>query len=386
MIALPSFAPMALEQTYQHFDDLLSFANTEQWITGEIGLFLNALNVLDLNSLDKSITAHNRAGINEVFQLGLNEWAQSLDRFEDEDQNTLTLILGIETDYYDKERKKLRLSIESTPYAYDIRPLSFLSDNDRKVVVRCIAEIRAIFLYCPNVTDLKDFAGYRMENFEYLDDWLPSKVKKGGSSAIESYIEDNQDSFETFEYDDIDEMILEYLDYLKPMPKWVSELDKGAGESDPFSALGKLKLLRGKSTRPDVNSLLENTIQSVSDFLSSFTDLKSWSDFKNASYELSNGIETDHPAVDLGYMLAWGSDGFWWDIQSDVFNSMMEAGEVPTFYGWAYGHHTKTVQLAAERIYRGAALLTQMASITAGIEQSLPESESVDNEIKEDRK
>ncbi|EGL53863.1 hypothetical protein MAMP_00111 [Methylophaga aminisulfidivorans MP] len=85
-------------------------------------------------------------------------------------------------------------------------------------------------------------------------------------------------------------------------------------------------------------------------------------------------------------MLAWSDNGFWWDVQSDVFNSMMEAGETPTFYGWAYGDYADTVKLATERIYRGTGLFTDMAKMTAKIEQNLPDSQSMDNEVKEDVK
>lgn len=384
MIALPTFAPMALEKTYQQFHDVLAFNNSEKWITGEMGLFLNSLNVLNLDVLSTSINELNRGGINETFREGLSKWSSTLSRFTNEDMNTLSLSLGSESDHNDNERKKLRLSITSAPYAYDIKPLSRLSETDRDIVVACVAEIRAIFLYCPNVTDLTDFAGYRMETYEFLDDWLPAKVKSSGASAIEQYIDENQDDFEVYDYDDIGELVMDYLEYLKPLPKWVSELDKGKGRADPFTALKRLQLLKGTAIHPDVIALLNDTISSISEFLDSFPDLKSWSDFINAFDALNDGIETDNPHVDVGYMLAWGADGFWWNIQAEVFQGMMEAGEEPTFYAWAYGHHADTAKLAAERIYRGAALLTQLASLTTEIEQNLPESQNMDNEVKED--
>ena len=383
MIALPTFAPMALEQTYQQLQNMLSFDDTEKQITGEIGLFLNSLDVLDLNQLDASIKTVDRAGINHTFVNGLNMWEQSLNRFTDQDQNTLTLSIGVETDYSDNNRQKFRLCIESSPFAYDIKPLSALSRVDRDVVVRCVAEIRAIFLYCPNVTDLTDFAGYRMETYEFLDEWLPAEVKTAGAAAIEKYIEENQDDFEAYGYEDVDELVIDYVDYLTPMPKWVSELDKGTGKADPFTALKRLKRLKGNSHNSGVIAFLNDTISSITEFLQHFPDLKSWSDFNNDYNDLNHGIETNNPNVDLGYMLAWGEDGFWWNIQSEVFQGMMEAGEEPTFYGWAYDHFSDTAKLAAEKIYRGAALLTQMASLTADIEQNLPKSQNMDNEVKE---
>lgn len=384
MIALPTLAPMALEQTYQQIQDTLTLNDKEKKITGDLGLFLNSLNVLDLNQLETSIKTVDRGGINDTFINGLTKWENKLNQFSDQDQNTLTISLGIETDYADNLTDKLRLCIESSPFAYDIKPLSALSQVDRDVVVRCLAEIRSIFLYCPNVTDLTDFAGFRMETYEFLDEWLPAEVKTAGAAAIEEYIEENQDDFEAYEYEDVDKLVIDYVDYLTPMPNWVSDLDKGTGKADPFIALKGLKRLKGNSHHPDVIALLNETISSITEFLQHFPDLKSWSDFNNDYNDLNHGIETDNPSVDLGYMLAWGEDGFWWNIQSEVFQGMMEVGEVPTFYGWAYDHFSETAKLAAEKIYRGAALLTQMASLTAELEQNLPESQNVDNEVKED--
>lgn len=385
MIALPTFAPMALEQTYQQFHDGFPFNNSEKWITGEMGLFLYSLNVLNMDMLNTSINELNRGGINETIREGLSKWDTALSHFTSESVNTLSLSLGSESDHNDNERKKLRLSITSAPYAYDIKPLSRLSETDRDIVVVCVAEIRAIFLYCPNVTDLTDFAGYRMETYEFLDEWLPEKVKASGASAIEKYIDENQDDFEVYDYDDIGDLVMDYLEYLKPLPNWVTELNKGNGRDDPFTALKRLQLLKGQAKHPDVIALLNDTIFSISGFLQYFPDLKSWSDFISAYTELNIGIETDNPHVEVGYMLAWGADGFWWNIQAEVFQGMMEAGEEPTFYAWAYGHHADTAKLAAERIYRGAALLTQMASLTTEIQQNLPESQNMDNEVKEDK-
>lgn len=380
MIALPTLAPMALEKTYQHFQDVLSFDNTEKWITGEIGLFLSSLNVLDLDSLNTSINTLNRAGINETYLQGLTQWAKQLSQFSDNTDNTLELSLGIETDYSDKDRQQLRLKVEANSFAYDIKPLEVMSENDRKVVVRCVAEIRAIFLYCPNVTDMAEFAGYRLEIFETLDELLPADIKKAGLEAMQKYIEDNQSEFDSYDfYQEDDEALLDYIDYLKPMPKWVSDLDKGIGGKNPFKALDDLKRLQGKSKHPDVNALLTDTICSITEFLKSFEDLKSWSDFDAASNAIANGIETDNPSVDFGYMLAWGTEGFWWSTQCDIFESMMHAGEQPTFNAWAYGEHATTAKLCADQIYRGAALLSQMASLTTKIEQNLRDPQSMDN-------
>lgn len=384
MIALPTLAPMALEQTYQLIQDTVTLNDKEKKITGDLGLFLNSLNVLDLNQLETSIKTVDRGGINDTFLNGLTKWENKLNQFSDQDQNTLTISLGVETDYADNNTEKLRLCIESSPYAYDIKPLSALSEIDRNVVVRCVAEIRAIFLYCPNVTDLTDFAGYRMETYEFLDDWLPVDVKTAGAAAIEQYIEENQDDFEAYEYEDIDSLAIDYVEYLKPLPKWVSELDKGTGIANPFTALKRLNRLQGTSQHSDVIAFLNATIRSITEFLQHFPDLKSWSDFDAQCNDLNYGIETDNPSVDLGFMLAWGDNGFWWDIQRDVFEGLMSAGEEPTFYGWAYGGYADTAKLAAERIYRGAALLTQMATLSAEIEDNLRQLQSVDNEVKED--
>lgn len=386
MLAIPSFAPMALEQTYRQFDDVISFNRTEKWVTGQVGLFLNSLKVLDLQSLDNCIKSRSRAGVNDVFKRALNQWESTLNQFQDDSYKPLNLTLSIDDVYESKNQQKLKLSIEASPYGYNIKPLTLLSERDRKIIVRCIAEIRAILLYCPNVSDLRLFDSFRLEVFEYFNEWLPCEVKAGGISAITQYVDENAASCEVLAYVDVDEMILGYIDYLQPLPEWASELDDGIGSSDPFTALAELKLLTGKSTRSDVIEFLDSTIQSISDFLKKFTDLKSWLDFQEACSELNGGIYTDNPSIGMGFMLSWGGEGGWWNIQREVFEGMMQAGEAPTFNGWADSQHARAVQLTAEQIYRGAALLVQMSYLTAEIEDSLPQSESVDNEVKEDEK
>ncbi|HDY85813.1 MAG TPA: hypothetical protein ENI26_08090 [Methylophaga aminisulfidivorans] len=380
MIALPTFEPTALDKTYQQFDDVLAFNEKEKRLTGEIGLFLNSLNLLDAKKLSNSVQTLSRGGINEVFREGISQWDRRLSHSTDERFNYLSPSLGLASDSNDNDREKLLLSISTTPYAYDIKPLSLLSQIDRNVVVRCIAEIRSIFLYNPNVTDLIDFAGYRVEIYEYLDDFLPKKIKTAGTDAIEQYLEENQDKLEFYSLDEMEEVVEGYCEFKKPFPKWVAELDKGIGKDDPFKALSRLKRLRGKSHHKEVVEFLNKTINSISEYLKNFPDIKSWSDYLSLSYVLNTGVETDDPPVDMGYMLAWVDNGFWWDIQSDVFNNMMEAGETPTFYGWVYGEHSGASILTAERIYRGAALFTDMALMTESFEQNLPDSKCVDNE------
>ncbi|HIC46586.1 hypothetical protein [Methylophaga sp.] len=286
MIVLPTFEESALEQTYLQFTDVLAFTDKEKWITGEIGLFLNSLNLLDLNKLSFNLKYSNRGGINQLFQSGLSEWDRRLNQSTDESHNFLSPTLGIQTDYNDNFREKLLLSVSATPYAYDIKPLSLLPHNDRNVVVRCLAEIRAIFLYNPNVNDLTDFAGYRVEIYEYLKEFLPDEVIAAGINSIENYLDENQAELEFYSIEDMEEFLDDFCEYMKPFPKWVSELDNGIGKEDPFKALSRLKRLIGKSHHDDVVEFLNKTINSITDYLNHFPDKKSWSDFINQCHDL----------------------------------------------------------------------------------------------------
>ncbi len=379
MIALPRFDINVLEQTHSLLQADLAFSDAEKWITGEIGLFLDGVNALNHSQLAKDIQSLSRGGINDTFERGLNDWAKTLNQFDEDQNNTLTLSLGIETDYEDTRQQRIRLLVEADSYAYDIKPFEYLSMKDRNVLVKCIAEIRAIFLYCPNVTDMADFAGYRLEIFEEFAEWLPDDIKAKGIEAIRDYYEAHQDDFEMLDFYDPDELMFDYEEFITPLPKWVEELNNGKGNEDPFKALSRLKALRSKTKHPEIIGLLNDTIESITDFLRHFPDLKSWVDFQFASSVLHAGMETDNPEIELAYMMSWGTTGFWWSIQSDIFNSMMEAGETASFYAWADAENADAAKKCAERIYRGAALLTKMTEIAHNIEQNLPKSKAMDN-------
>lgn len=372
---LPSLPAETISNAHSLLSAELEFTLLEKKMIGQAGLFLNALNVLEMDNLAVALHDKNFVSINDTIKSSLNALEATVSHFGDEHQITLDTQLSVKTKYDDSDDKNnqcLCFSLKADSYGYDIKPYELLNEHDRNIMVSCIAEIRSLLMYCPNVSDVQEMAGFELEVFEHLDDVIHKCYDISNEDAVVTFMDNNPEALESYEgWFDPDELPYSYVQHKTGLPEWVERLNVAKGDKSPFKALEMLKELQGKSTRQDINAFVDKTTQSISDLLRDVPDLASWQDIKDASHHLSTGIESDDPALDFGFMLCWDDSGYFWGVHEQLYRSMMEAGETPTYYAWATPDNAHLVQKTIERFYRGAALLQDVSNLAVNIAAEL---------------
>lgn len=382
MMSLPTFAPTALADTHSVIsDEVLGFSPTEKIGIAKMGLFLSEQKALNIVSLGKAITTFSRKQISDVVRAGCIKWATNIEEIGQlsvnyEYSGNAYAYVNIES----SRDNELALvgGIESNPKGYDVALLKHLAPKDRELVLKAISGIRCVLLSAVVDEELEDFSGWLSEDIDTIKSLIPKRLHKN-ADAMQEYISSHPDKFEDIDiYGDLDDAVMSLSDRQEKRPAWFKKVHQSNNKL-PSIIIRELQNGIKKTHHPDVITFIKLTLKSLSDYMRHFEDDSAWQAQSVAAHEIRN--EDDNPAIEYGFVICCGSDGYWWTVAESFHEQLMEAGEVPRYEAEIDSPHNRTTYLRyIEGVTRGGFLLNKMVELTDAIEKSnanLPINQSV---------
>lgn len=359
-----------LEATQQLLRDYnFSLSNLEKWSIAQATLLLHQHKLVELDAIQDGISKKDKLILNDAINAGCEalgiELQSKLDGADpDVTFNLTTMRFG--DDYH----AELIASFSGGGDGIDIKPLARLTEQDGEIIGLTISGVKTLFIDSPTAHSLEGYGSMYEEVLEVFEDWLPSDLVRASFQDISAYYEKHRSQFESLIdeygfYVDFDEIVFDYISKNETVPQWYSKLNNTDSSNDPFAIIKQLQSLVVNVQHPQVKAFVETAIASFNAFMSHFGAKEKWDVFRESTDCCRDQLETEDPYLELGYILCWGEEGYWWDVVSTVHQMMMEAGEVPThFLRVSCADNRQNFPLVYERFARGAILLNQLAQLS----------------------
>lgn len=346
-----------------------AFNNLEKWSIAQSSLLLHQHGLVNLDGIEKGINTFNKDLINDTLSDAYRSLTTQLMSKLDTEQLDVGFDLTAMS-FGEDSHAELIAAFVGGGEGIDIEPLSRLSDTDGEIVGQAIGGLKALFIDAPTAHSLEGFGSMYEEVIEVFENWLPKKLRKADIALIDAYYEKHREKFEELVeesgfYADFDSIVLDYYSKSAPVPKWYTKLDESPFSTNPQASLKKLSKAVERVQHPQARAFVEAAISTFTDYLAHFKNKKEWALFTESTECCRNFLETDEPLFELGFMLCWGGEGYWWDVVSNIHQMLMETGETPTYFLLtSFADNRAYFPLVYERFARGAVLLNKLAELS----------------------
>lgn len=346
-----------------------AFSRLEKWSIAQASLLLHQHDLVNLDTVAKGINTLDKDLINEAMKEASNSLGFKMLSKLDTEQLDVSFDLGT-MNFGDDRHAEMIAAFVGGGDGIDIEPLSHLSLADGEVVGQAIAGMKALFIDSPTAHSLEGYGSMYEEVMDMFEQWLPAKLRKADFESIDAYYEKHRDKFEELIeesgfYADYDEVVFDFVSKSTPVPKWYTKLDSSTANQNPQAFLKKLKKKVLSVQHPQAREFVEAVISSITDFLTHFKTKEDWALFTESTECCRYFLETEEPMLELGFILCWGGEGYWWDVVSNVHQMMMETGETPThFLRVSCADNREYFPLVYERFARGSVLLNKLAQLS----------------------
>ena len=341
--------------------NLTALNDSEKWALSHAALLLYEQQSIDLDALHSALSINDRKAINDCINAGVKNWYNQLCEVCQLDHVPVGMELGCAV--VENEMMTMFGAITGGGYAIDLEPMKYLSVQDAEIVADCLAEIKTLLLDAPMPTSL---IGYGSMEEEYLDefaDWLPKELNNADENTLMEYWSEHCEDFEGGSFSENDDwLVVAYVQRRGGLPKWTERIDGGIGNKRPKDAINRLEEVINKVQHEPAKDFVKECVRLMTHFMRHFENNEQWRTY-HSSFENDRAmIETDDTYIDLGFMLTWGGEGYWWDICNNIYTMMMEAGENPTHFARANDEESRQrLAINYERIALGAGLLEKYA-------------------------
>ena len=363
----------ALENTQKLLrEQNFSLSNLDKWAIAQSSLLFHQQGVINLDKVETAITRLDKYDLNDQFRQAEFEWKERQRQLTDCEFLSMDVELQCMKNH-DADDVFFMAKFTGGGDGINIKPLSKLSEQDASVVASALVEVKQIYIDAPTSQSLEGYAAAYDETIDLFEQWLPKHLHDASPEKIYAHYQKHEDKFYEVAEDSMmgfyDEVVDDFISRREPMPKWFDLLVSGTATPSPWDAMDNLEKRVNRVQHPQARQFVKEVIKQTRQFLRHFDSLSAWEYFNSNTDEYRQYLETDDLSIELGFMLVWGVEGYWWDVCASIHNMMMEAGETPSHYQKADGEENrKVIPLVYERLSIGESLFHKLTELTSALD------------------